>query len=305
MASRGFLVLLCLLCTRVVAAESLSVMVRGHLVSAPVFSLFAAPGERLRLGLLDTDPVNIDMRSPPTVAGRPGEDHWLVEAPAAPGLYSFTLAHRAGSGSTTFNLFVGYPGEAVRDGKLNGYRIGPSPPAHVRYPGFYASPELFFEVTPETVDTQLSPNFTLKQFLCKQDADYPKYLVIQESLLVLLEGLLEAVREAGYPADTFGVISAYRTPYYNELIGNVPNSRHVYGDAMDLFVDMDGDGHMDDLNGDGERNAADVDLLFEIVQAYKRMPGASLLVGGVGRYYSTIRHGGFVHVDARGFRARW
>ena len=122
---------------------------------------------------------------------------------------------------------------------------------------------------------------------------------------MLLEGLLEAVRQAGYPADTFGVISAYRTPYYNELIGNVPNSRHVYGDAMDLFVDVDGDGRMDDLNGDGERNAADVDLLFEIVQGYKQLPGARLLVGGVGRYYGTIRHGGFVHVDARGFRARW
>ena len=155
------------------------------------------------------------------------------------------------------------------------------------------------------VDTPISPNFTLGQFLCKQDADYPKYLVLRESLLVLLEGLLDAVRDAGYPADTFGVISGYRTPHYNRMIGNVPNSRHVYGDAMDLYVDTDGDGHMDDLNGDGERNTADVDLLYAIVQEFKQQPANMLLQGGVGRYYKTARHGGFIHVDARGFSARW
>ena len=129
--------------------------------------------------------------------------------------------------------------------------------------------------------------------------------MIRESLLVLLEGLLQSVRNAGYPVDTFGVISGYRTPHYNKMIGNVPNSRHVYGDAMDLYVDQDGDGNMDDLNGDGERNRKDVDLLYEIVQEFKQNSANLLLVGGVGRYYRASHHGGFVHVDARGFRARW
>ena len=160
-------------------------------------------------------------------------------------------------------------------------------------------------MTADNVDTRLSEHFTLRQFLCKQASGYPKYVVIKESLLVLLEGLVQEVQQAGYPIDTFDVISGYRTPYYNKSIGNVANSRHVYGDAMDFFVDLDGDGAMDDLNGDGENNRADVDVLFRIVDNYKRQPQNALLVGGGGRYYKAAHHGGFVHVDARGFRARW
>ena len=74
---------------------------------------------------------------------------------------------------------------------------------------------------------------------------------------------------------------------------------------MDLFVDVDADGAMDDLDGNGRRDAADVDLLISIVEDFKERQGNSLLAGGVGRYYKTANHGGFVHVDARGFRARW
>jgi uncharacterized protein YcbK (DUF882 family) len=85
----------------------------------------------------------------------------------------------------------------------------------------------------------------------------------------------------------------------------VPNSRHVYGDAMDLFVDLDGDGYMDDLNGDGKQNRTDVNLLYHIVESFKQQSQNMPLVGGLGKYYKTSHHGGFVHVDARGYRARW
>lgn len=108
-----------------------------------------------------------------------------------------------------------------------------------------------------------------------------------------------------YPVKTFGVISGYRTPFYNKKIGNVANSRHTYGDAMDFFIDADGDGRMDDLNKDGRHNKQDVDLLYQIVDSFKRRSGNAHLVGGVGRYYKTSNHGGFIHVDTRGYRARW
>ena len=206
---------------------------------------------------------------------------------------------------TDLNLFVGRPALDVVDDQLNGYRMGPPPPGHSRHRALYRAPRAFVEVTEGNIDTPLSPHFTLRQFLCKQESGFPKYVALEESLLVLLEGLVGAVREAGFPIDTFGVISGYRTPYYNKRIGNVPNSRHVYGDAMDFFVDLDADGNMDDLNGDGERNRADVDLLYSIVDRYKQRPESALLVGGVGRYYRAAHHGGFIHVDTRGYRARW
>jgi len=199
----------------------------------------------------------------------------------------------------------GVPASELVDGYLNTYRIGDLPLGNPRYPELYLPPDRYIEVTADNLEASVSSHFTLGQFLCKQESDFPKYLVLQEPLLILLEGLIEAVRVAGYPVQTFGVISAYRTPYYNKQIGNVANSRHVYGDAMDFFVDVDRDGRMDDLNADGEHNREDVDVLFEIVEDFKQQPYNASLIGGVGRYYATSQHGGFVHVDTRGYKARW
>jgi hypothetical protein len=285
-------------------AEALSMGVRGYLVQQEVFSLFAEPGEEIRLELASYDTDKLQLQLDGQAYGVAGEGYWVLTAPERAGLYQLQLEHGETHARSQVNLFIGHSVPAGEE-ELNGYRTGPPPPGHNKYPDFYPQPQLYFEVTADNVDTRLSEHFTLRQFLCKQESDYPKYVILKESLLVLLEGLVQAVQQAGYPVDTFGVISGYRTPYYNKRIGNVPNSRHVYGDAMDLFVDMDEDGKMDDLNGDGQNNRADVDLLYKIVESFKQQPGNRLLVGGVGRYYKASHHGGFVHMDARGFRARW
>lgn len=154
------------------------------------------------------------------------------------------------------------------------------------------------------LDIPLTPHFTLRQFLCKQEGRYPKYAVIQASLLVLLEGLLKAVQEAGYPAESFGVISGYRTPWYNRKRGNVANSRRAYGDAMDIYLDLDGDGLMDELDSDGDRDRDDVDILFNISTRFMQQPINIAVIGGVGGYGCTSRHGGLIHVDTRGYSAR-
>ena len=260
-------------------AQPMIIGIRGHPLQQEVFSLFAAPGEELRLELASYDTGNLQLQLDGRAYGAAGEGHWTFHAPEAPGLYQLRLEHKTTGQHNLLNLFVGHtlsPGEKT----LNGYLIGPPPPSHNKYPVFYAAPPLYFEVTADNVDTRVSEHFTLRQFLCKQESDYPKYVIISESLLVLLEGLVQAVQQAGYPVETFGVISGYRTPYYNKSIGNVPNSRHVYGDAMDFFVDVDGDGAMDDLNRDGENNRADVDLLYQIVDDYKQQPKNGLLIGG-------------------------
>lgn len=285
--------------------ESLSVGIRGHVVRTELFSLFASPGESVSLTLPEHDSGELQLFLDDRVYGRAEPGQWSFKAPDRPGLYPLTLHHGDNESPLRLNLFVGVPASEIEGERLNGYRLGPPPPGHERYGSLYRAPESFIEVTEENVDTRLTPHFTLGQFLCKQEGTFPKYVALNESLLVLLENLLQAVREAGYAVDTFGVISGYRTPDYNRRIGNVPNSRHVYGDAMDLFVDADGDGRMDDLNGDGKHNREDVDLLYRIVEQVKAIPENAQLAGGVGRYYQASHHGGFIHVDARGYRARW
>jgi hypothetical protein len=296
--------LLCLLSVPVVTAP-LKVGVRGHTVSSGLFSLFASPGEALHLELLQYDTAKIQLY----LNGRPHGDargkRWGFEAPLEPGQYQLQLNHLETHDRTTLNLFVGVPGREQVGEYLNGYRIGPPPPGNSKYPRRYEAPAVFTEVTQENRHTRLSPHFTLEQFLCKQTSKFPKYIVLQESLLVLLEGLVAAVGSAGFELETFGVISGYRTPHYNKSIGNVANSRHVYGDAMDFFVDQDKDGRMDDLDGNGRHDAADIDLLADLVENFLRKPENAVLVGGVGRYYQAAHHGGFVHVDTRGYRARW
>jgi hypothetical protein len=188
------------------------------------------------------------------------------------------------------------PFDEVRDGRLNGYRVGRYPPK--------TQPLGFVEVTADNVRTKLSPHFELGQFLCKQPSGYPKYVVLSEPLILKLEQIVEALDRAGHDVDTLTVMSGYRTPFYNEGIGNVRDSQHTAGTAADIFVDEKTDGRMDDLDRDGTITRDDALWLFRLVDGMDRMPTA-LFKGGLGDYGSTGAHGPFVHVDVRGRLARW
>ena len=128
--------------------------------------------------------------------------------------------------------------------------------------------------------------------------------MLSEALILKLERVVEALDRAGHDVDTLQVMSGYRTPFYNERIGNVRDSQHTAGTAADVFVDEKRDGRMDDLNGDGIVTRDDAIWLFELVDRMDRLPDA-LFKGGLGDYGSTAAHGPFVHVDVRGRLARW
>jgi hypothetical protein len=77
----------------------------------------------------------------------------------------------------------------------------------------------------------------------------------------------------------------------------------MYGDAMDIAVDNDRNGVMDDLNGDGSITLADARVIGQAVdRVEKKYPS---LVGGMHYYPPTGGHRGMVHIDTRGNRARW
>ena len=201
-------------------------------------------------------------------------------------------------------LLVMVPAKRISNGYLNGYRIGQYPPAHKSLSS-YKAPEGFIEVTVKNQNLRISPNFTLGQFLCKQKGSFPKYVALKPALLNKLEELLLEVNSRGIRTPTFVVMSGYRTPYYNRAIKNVPNSYHIYGGAADIYIDVDGDGVMDDINRDGKRDQADAALLYEWADSFVTRHNRPDLVGGVGEYTSTGAHGPFIHIDVRGTPARW
>jgi len=131
-------------------------------------------------------------------------------------------------------------------------------------------------------------------------------VVLRERLILKLEILLEHVNAEGIPARTFSVMSGYRTPFYNKMLGNVKLSRHMWGDAADVYINSDPNVvGMGDLNGDGKVDAKDAELLYDMMEEINGKPAFNRFIGGLGWYKPTKSHGPFVHVDARGTAAHW
>jgi hypothetical protein len=272
-----------------------------------IMSAFVLPGEELAIQVENPPPQEqYLMRTSAGASIDAKNAHWSWRAPEKPGLYPLRVVHPASADSIVLNVFVMVPFDHVRGEKLNGYRIGKYPSIPLKQLPIYKPPRGFIEVTEENQETLISAHFKLKDFLCKQEGGYPKYLVLKERLLLKLELILEKTNGKGYHCRSFHIMSGYRTPYYNKLIGNVKYSRHLWGGAADIFVDENPrDGMMDDLNRDGHIDYRDAGILYDIVDEMYGKSWYEMFQGGLGRYKKTRSHGPFMHVDVRGFRARW
>jgi hypothetical protein len=300
----AWLIASCCLLGEIAVADPLVLGIRGHQVRQPLFSIIAMPGEALRIGLLPYAKIDLAVTLDGKTVGERADNGLLFTAPMQPGLYRLRFLHPQTEDESLVQLWIVQPIDPLEDDMLHGYRLGEYPQARSNRAN-YEPPKGLIEVTADNIDTQLTEHFTLRQFVCKQASDYPKYVAVQESLLLLLERLLAQAQARGFDVETFGIISGYRTPWYNRSIGNVQYSRHVYGDAMDIFIDADGNDQMDDLDGDGVHNMADINVFYDMVDALMALPENIALVGGAGHYQRNARHGGFVHVDTRAYRARW
>ena len=273
----------------------------GVVIGFDEFTLFVRPGETL--DFVASRPVHWLAEGEVLNEGEARTEHaW--QAAQAPGLHDLTLAGDAGE-VMTLHLVVMRQREAG-DRQINGYAIGDYPAEPYRGQENYRAPEFFVEVADGIEDLPLSPHFTLGQFLCKQDSgEGPAYLVVSERLVIKLENILDAVNAHGWRTDGFTVMSGYRTPAYNAGLGNGANSRHIYGGAADIFIDTDGNGVMDDLNGDGSLDRRDAAALYDLVEGLAATGDENWQAGGLGEYGPNSHHGAFVHVDERGWRARW
>ncbi|HEY0929370.1 MAG TPA: hypothetical protein VGE27_05580 [Gemmatimonas sp.] len=213
------------------------------------------------------------------------------------------------SAATPFHFITMRPFADKVRGRIGAYRIGffPAERRGVRSAS-YSNPEGFLEVTANNQDTHISEHFRLRDFLTHDQATvWPKYLVLQETLVDKLELVLAELRSMGIPAQKMRVMSGFRTPQYNEqgvgAGGRVQDSRHQYGDAADVYVMNSARDWMSDLNGDGRVDIRDARVLAKAAERVEQAHPE--LAGGIGVYTATSAHGPFVHIDVRGQRARW
>lgn len=243
----------------------------------------------------------------PALLGEPVRTQ-STPAPPRPGIYLLEDSREglASPSAVPLAVITTTPFDLKRGGYLNGYHIGRYPLEGSDRSDRYAPPAGFIEVTQENQDFQVSEHFRLRQFLTKdQGSVWPKYLALDLRLIDKLELVLQELSAMGVRADAMHVMSGFRTPQYNGPGGDgrATLSRHTYGDAADVWVDSDGDGYMDDLNGDGRVDIQDARVMMRAVERVEqRYPE---LVGGAGVYVATSAHGPFIHIDVRGSQARW
>ena len=121
---------------------------------------------------------------------------------------------------------------------------------------------------------QLSPNFRVREFACKDGSDP---IFVDDELVALLQKIRQHFGKA------LTITSAYRTPAHNTACGGAAYSQHLYGRAADFKV-----------SGVGPDTVA--------AYAETLLPNR----GGIGVYPPKAgRAGGWVHVDTRPEKSRW
>ena len=122
---------------------------------------------------------------------------------------------------------------------------------------------------------QLTDNFALREFRCRDGSDVPEELM--ENVQLLADNL-QVLRDRLRVPIT--VISGYRTKKYNTKIGGARRSQHMTAKAGDIKV-----------AGMTPREVKEV--IEELIEE------GEMVQGGVGLYTT------FVHYDVRGRKARW
>jgi len=278
--------------------------------SGEVRVLFALPGEAVVYPMeLRTDPTEMayawipfadtgSVQALPRESTRPLEARF--EAPRTPGFYRLALVR--GSERVVVDgpaLSVLVPFAAKLGSTLNGYRIGTYLVERLgRRSEEEPAPPGFVEIDEDKLDVPLTKHLRLADFVSHDNQEsWPRYAALDGRLLDKIELVVAEIgRLSGKGDDAafdLDVHSGFRTPLHNRRVQRAArDSRHQYGDAADIAIDS---------NGDGRITFADTRLVARAVDVVEQEHPD--LVGGMGLY----NRGGasYVHIDARGKRARW
>jgi len=128
-----------------------------------------------------------------------------------------------------------------------------------------------YGISEENLKMSLSPNFIVEEFV-RTDTGIPPYARIDPELVIALQKIRKRV---GAPVI---ITSGYKSMKRNKEVGGSTKSRHVSGDAVDIYV-----------KGLSPRILADIvgEVLGENIGLHR---------------YSATNH---VHFDLRGYKARW
>ena len=265
----------------------------------------ALPGQLVEYPLeIAGDPTSIGYQwvrmsdSLPADSVRPLGGATMV-APPSPGFYRLSVVRgpeRQVVDELTLAVLVPFSQKA--GATLNGYRIG-TYLAEKLGTRKLERPTGFVEVASANADLPLTKHFKLSDFITHDDQEtWPRYAAISPKLLDKLELVLsELARQRGNDKRVdlrVAVHSGYRTPSWNLLNRFAGDSRHQYGDAADVAIDA---------NGDGRYTLSDSRLVALAVEAVER--NYPDLIGGFGLYSGPRYRTPYVHIDARGTRARW
>ena len=231
-------------------------------------------------------------RVPPRVLGQAA-----LIAPMTAGFYHLAVVHGAERQILPEpTLAVMVPFEEKVAGRLNGYRIGTYIAERFGRHD-HERPEGFLEVRPENLDLQVTKHLRLADFVTHDDqADvWPKYVVLNPRLLDKLELVFADLGGRARPNLAVDVHSGFRAPSHNARVRrSASDSRHQYGDAADVAIDVDGDGKITMID--------ELLVMLAVDRVEDKHPE---LVGGLGMYVSRRYSSPYLHIDARGKRTRW
>jgi uncharacterized protein YcbK (DUF882 family) len=217
-----------------------------------------------------------------------------VRAPARSGLYRLAVTS-GGKRDVIGDIVVAVlvPFSEKLGSSLHGYRIGTYTWERAKGDATPPPPG-FVEVWEQDAELWVTSHLQLADFLTRDAQErWPKYVALDRRILDKVELVLERLGSRDRPMEV-SVHSGFRTPLHNKRVPRAASdSRHQYGDAIDLALDADGDGRVSYFD------------VLAVAKAVERVeadyPG---LVGGLG-VYGNRGNAPYVHIDVRGERKRW
>lgn len=154
----------------------------------------------------------------------------------------------------------------------------------------------FYKINKKLSQQKVVGNFRIKKFVAR-DQNYRQssyfnnndiYWGINPEILHKLMELKNIFAENNNNWNEMKVTSGHRSLARNEKMGGASKSRHILGEAVDL--------HIGDIDRDGQYTEEDKNKVLRICD--KRLIGDK---GVIGKYPDTR----VIHIDVRGYRARW